>query len=196
MERFTGRLIRQCALIVVLFAFAVVAFSIGHAQETATPTGSNAAAREYQTVFRLGMVSFPQGAYSHSVVLLAVGLLLFRFSKREYFKIIALLACAIGLGLGLLISISVLPNYFELRNAYLRGQSTVVVGTVENFRPRLKIGPAEESFTVGGVTFSYNALDDTPCFNDRPPFDKMIHDGVNVRIFYNEGCIQQIDIQR
>jgi hypothetical protein len=39
-------------------------------------------------------------------------------------------------------------------------------------------------------------MEDTPCFNDRPPFRGLIYQGLNVRISYNEGCIQQIDVLR
>ena len=152
--------------------------------------------QDYQTVFRIGAVSFPWSAYRHASVYLAVGLLLLGFSKFGRSKTIAGVVIFIGVGFAILTSISVVPFFFRMRNDFASGRSTAIEGAIENFRPALKIGPATESFSVGVVTLTYDTFDDSPCFHNQKPFDGIIHDGLKVRIFYNNGCIQQIDVVR
>ena len=96
----------------------------------------------------------------------------------------------------LLISLVIfIPNFIKLRSAYVSGKSAIVEGAVENFRPAPTIGPARESFSVQGIIFSYNVLEDTPCFHDVPLHGGPIRGGLDVRIHYNEGCIQRVDIR-
>jgi hypothetical protein len=56
------------------------------------------------------------------------------------------------------------------------------------------LGPAIESFSVSGTPFSYNALDDTPCFHNAPVHRGPIREGLNVRLHYYEGCIQRVEV--
>ncbi len=86
------------------------------------------------------------------------------------------------------------PNFIELRHAYVSGKSATVDGVVENFRPAPKIGSAEESFSVRGILFSYYAGDSTPCFHNAPFHGGPLREGMNIRIHYYEGCIQRIDL--
>jgi hypothetical protein len=74
------------------------------------------------------------------------------------------------------------------------GKSVVVEGIIQNFRPAPALGPATESFSVNGIVFSYDALEDTPCFHDAPIHRGPIQEGLKVRIPYNDSCIQRIDI--
>ena len=152
--------------------------------------------QDYHTVFRIGWVSFPVSGYSHASVLLAVGLLVLRFFKAQRAQLIAGLAISLGIVLALLLSISVVPFFFRMRNDFASGKTTAIEGAIENFRPALKIGPGTESFSVADVTLTYYTFDDSPCFHNQKPFNGIIHDGLKVRIFYNNGCIQQIDLIR
>lgn len=154
------------------------------------------APQDYHTVFRMGLVSFPWSAFGHSSVLIALGLLVIRFTKTERPKFVGGLATFIGLGLAVLTSVGVVPHYMRLRNTYATGHTTVVEGPVEDFHPMAGRASATESFSVGNVTLSYDAMENTPCFNNRPPFKGLIYEGLNVRVFYNEGCIQRIDVRR
>lgn len=129
-------------------------------------------------------------------MLIAVGLLVLRFTRTDKWQLFGGIAACAGLAIGGIVAMSVVPYFFRLRSAYVHGQSTVIEGTVHNFRPAPKFGRPTEGFAVGDVTLSYDAMEDTPCFNNRPPFRGLVHDGMNVRIFYNNGCIQQIDIQK
>lgn len=122
--------------------------------------------------------------------------MLLRFSKAQRAQLIAGLAIILGICMALLLSISVVPFFFRMRNDFASGKTTAIEGPIENFRPALKIGPATESFSVGDVTLTYDTFDDSPCFHNQKPFDGIIHDGLKVRIFYNNGCIQQIDLIR
>jgi hypothetical protein len=127
-----------------------------------------AAGRSHYVSHRLGFISV--------VGMLGVGLLLLRFSKAQRAQLIAGLAILLGAFLALLVSISVIPFVFIMRNDFASGKTTAIEGAIENFRPALKIGPATESFSVGDVTLTYNTLDDSPCFHNRKPFDGIIHD--------------------
>ena len=67
-----------------------------------------------------------------------------------------------------LLAATLVPSFLEVWHAYKSGGSSVVEGVVEDFRPAPVLGSAEESFSVQGVNFSYNALDLTSCFHDTP----------------------------
>ena len=98
-------------------------------------------------MFRIGAVSFPWSVYSHASVLLAVGLLLLRFSKAQRAQLIAGLAILLGVVLALLLSISVVPFYFRMRNDFASGKTTAIEGAIENFRP------SAQSWSGNGVVF-------------------------------------------
>jgi hypothetical protein len=69
--------------------------------------------------------------------LLAVGLLLLRFSKAQRAQLIAGLAIILGICVALLLSISVVPFFFRMRNDFASGKTTAIEGPIENFRPAL-----------------------------------------------------------
>ena len=150
----------------------------------------------YQTVFEIGLPSFPWARVLHPLIFVAIGLLLVWFLKsRQIYLVMGVFMASLA-SLFLLISLGTfIPNFMKLRSAYVSAKSSIVEGVVENFRPAPTIGPARESFSVRGVLFSYNALDDTPCFHNAPLHRGPIRDGLNVRIHYNEECIQRVDIQ-
>jgi hypothetical protein len=93
-------------------------------------------------------------------------------------------------------AISLIPKFIEIRHSYKSGNSSIVEGVVENFHAAPELGAAEESFSVRGVNFSYNALDATSCFRNAPFHKGPIRSGIAVRIFYHDGCIQRIDIRK
>ena len=85
-----------------------------------------------------------------------------------------------------IISLAVsITQFVRLRSAYVSGRSSVVEGVVEDFQSAPALGPAWESFSVRGIIFSYNALDDTPCFHNAPIHGGPIQGGLDVRIHYN-----------
>lgn len=89
-----------------------------------------------------------------------------------------------------------IPDFVKLRSAYVSGKSMVIEGVVQSFHPAPVIGSTLESFSVNGVSFSYYAGDDAPCFHNNPLHKGPIQEGLNVRIHYNEGCIQRVDLIR
>jgi hypothetical protein len=89
-----------------------------------------------------------------------------------------------------------IPKFFELRSAYVSGKSEIVEGAIQKFNPAPALGPSIESFSVGDASFLYNALDSTPCFHNAPIGKGPICEGLNVRIHYNEGCIQRVEFLR
>jgi hypothetical protein len=151
----------------------------------------------YQTAFEIGLGSFPWIKILHPLAFVALGLLLVRFgSKRQIYRAMGIIVASMASIFFLLGLTTLVPNFLHLRGAYISGKSSIVEGVVENFRPAPALGPATESFSVHGVLFSYNALDDTPCFHDAPVHRVPIRNGLGVRVYYHEGCIQRVDIQR
>lgn len=149
----------------------------------------------YQTIFELGFRSFPWSRVIHPLVFLILGLLLIQLLKiKKIFLIVGAFVASMA-SLFLLISlVVVVPNFVRLRRAYVSGKSAIVEGVVENFRPAPTIGPTRESFSVHGILFSYNVLDDTPCFHNAPLHGGPIRDGLDVRIHSYEGCIQRVEV--
>ena len=152
---------------------------------------------DYQTVFEIGLRSFPWGQLLHPVLFIVLGLSLFRFSGgKEILKVFGLCAAAFGT-LGFLVLAAVLvPDFVEHRRPYLGGESSLAQGTVQDFNPMPTLGPAIESFSVQGIQFSYNVLDSTPCFHNAPAHKGPVRTGLDVRVYYKPGCIQRVDIQR
>lgn len=151
-------------------------------------------ANNYHTIFELGFRSFPWVKLAHPLIFLALGLVFIRLSKRKtYYLAVGLFVVSIA-SIVLFMSLVVfIPKFVTLRSAYVSGKGAVVEGIVQNFRPAPMIGPASESFSVNGISFSYNALDNTPCFHDAPLHKGPIREGLRVRIRYDDGCIQRID---
>ncbi len=151
----------------------------------------------YETVFEIGLRSFPWANALHPAIFVVIGLLLFRFAKdKTAYQALGLILAIFG-ALFVLIAVMVfVPKYVSLRRAYVGGDSTIVQGVVENFHPAPTLGAARESFSVSGTAFDYNALDSTPCFHDAPFRKGPIRPGLEVRIFYRDGCIQRVDVGR
>ncbi len=148
----------------------------------------------YQTIFELGFRTFPWAGVGHTLIVLPIGLILTRFPKSRRFALVGILMVSAASFFFLISLLAFVPNFLKLRREYLSGKSALVEGIVENFHPAPAIGPLEESFSVRGILFSYYAGDNTPCFHNAPFRKGPIRDGMFVRIHYNEGCIQRIDI--
>jgi hypothetical protein len=150
---------------------------------------------EYQTVFELGLRSFTWSDFRDPLFAALVGFGLFRFSKSETWRVVGGIAFALGVSFLAIFCLIDIPNFLALRSAYRSGRSSVIEGSVENFQPMPYIGPATESFSVGQVDFSYNVLSSTPCFTDKPPHKGLIRTGEFVRISYDGGCIQRLEVR-
>jgi hypothetical protein len=148
----------------------------------------------YQTVFEIGLRSFPWGSLLRPVPFIFAGLILFRFgrSKRVY-QVTGIIVAAMAILFFFLAALVLLPEFIETRHAYRSGDSSVVQGIVENYHSAPALGPARESFSVSGVNFSYNALDATPCFHNAPFRHGPVSAGLSVRITYNNQCIQRLE---
>ena len=101
-----------------------------------------------------------------------IGVLLFRFGKsKQIYQVAGIIVAALAALFLILAGVSLVPKFIELRHAYKNGNSSTVEGVVENFHPAPVLGVANESFSVDGVDFSYNALNLTTCFHN-PLFAK------------------------
>jgi hypothetical protein len=144
------------------------------------------AAPEYQTVFEIGLRSFPWSAFLNPSLCTLLGVALYRFSKRQFFKASGSVAILVGALFFLIAFISLIPKSIQLRSAYVKRQTTMVEGPVEDFHPMPTLGPSKESFSVGTVPFSYYVGEFTPCFTNTPEHRGPIRAGLTVRIFYND----------
>jgi len=152
-------------------------------------------ADNYQTIFELGFRSFPWPRVVQPFIFLIIGLLFVRLFQGEKFYFIVGILVASTASIFLLISlVIVIPDFVKLRSAYMSGKGAVVTGVVQKFQPAPAIGPARESFSINEALFSYNVLDDTPCFHNSPLHSGPIHEGLNVRIHFFEGCIQRVEV--
>jgi tellurite resistance protein TehA-like permease len=152
---------------------------------------------QYITLFEIGLKSFPWNGLLHPVPFILVGMLLFRFGKsKQIYQATGIIVAALATIIFLLAAVSLAPSFIELRRGFRSGNSSIVEGVVENFHPAPPLGAAEESFSVNGVNFSYNALDLTPCFHNAPFRKGPIRSGLAIRIYYNDGCIQRLDARQ
>jgi hypothetical protein len=151
----------------------------------------------YQTVFQIGLGSFPWSFMLPFVLMIGIGYALIRFNAGKQIRLaVGYLVIIFSSLLLLVLSVSMIPEFIEIRHTYRNGGSSVIEGTVEDFRAMPALGPANESFSVKGTTFSYNVLDPTPCFRNSPPRLGPIHSGLDVRIYYKDRCIQRVDVRR
>ncbi|MGB7264831.1 MAG: hypothetical protein WBC92_04920, partial [Terracidiphilus sp.] len=112
----------------------------------------------YQTIFEVGFRSFPWASVCQPLVLLPIGLFLMWFRKGKRLALVGMLIVSAALFFFLISILVYLPGFIKSRDAYVSGKSAVVEGVVEDFSPAPMIGPATESFSVRGISFSYNAI--------------------------------------
>jgi hypothetical protein len=172
----------------VIYLSAIIRFAPQHKDMPQT---------NYQTVFHIGLNSFPWFFMLPFVLLIAIGYALIRFSDGKQIRFavgyLMIIWCSL---LIVLANLNLIPKFVEARHAYLNGDSSVIEGTVESFHPMPTLGVADESFSVNGKAFLYNVLDPTPCFHNSPPHGGPIHSGLSVRIYYKDQCIQRVDVHR
>jgi hypothetical protein len=148
----------------------------------------------YYTAFELGYRTFPWIEIVSPIVFFAIGLFLIKIIKTPAFRVVMgavmFLQGLIYFGVKLP---DIIPRCLRLRRAYISSHSLTVTGVVQSFTPAPRLGPQLETFRVGGVKFSYNILDDTPCLHTSHLHERQIENGSFVRIYYYDGCIQRVD---
>ena len=82
--------------------------------------------------------------------------------------------------------------YDRARQAYARGEFSVVEGPVADFRTFPN--QHRETFTVRGVRFSYSERIVVPCFRDTASHGGPIHEGLLVRVSYSDNCIYKLEV--
>lgn len=151
----------------------------------------------YQTIFQIGPSSFPWTQLLHPIPFIVIALVLLLFpSGKQILKIFGALIAFLSTLFLIIMVVVLVPNFLKQRRAYVNGGSSVVEGTIQDFHAMPALGPANESFTVQGVPFSYNVLDATPCFHNAPPHKGPVRPGMDVRIYYRDGCIQRVDVRQ
>jgi tellurite resistance protein TehA-like permease len=151
----------------------------------------------YQTVFEIGLRSFPWAGLLHPAPFILIGLLLVRFSRgRQLYQIAGAVGAILATFFFLLLATSFVPDFLKFRHAYKSGESLIVEGVVENFKPAPTMGALKESFSVHGIAFSYYLYSNSPCFHNAPAYRGPVRPGMIVRIFYSDRCIQRVDIRK
>ena len=149
---------------------------------------------QYRTVFEIGFKSFPWGGLLHPVPFIILGLLLLYFGKnKDRYQVFGGILTGFATLFFLIATVTYVPQFVESRRAYRSGDSLVVEGIVENFHPPPRFGGQKESFSVNGIVLSYYVGDGTPCFHNDPALKGPIRSGLDVRIYYKDGCIQRVD---
>ena len=151
----------------------------------------------FQTVFEIGLKTFPWVGLVMPVVFIVMGMCLIRFSGGNQIRQIvggfAVLFCGLVV---VLLGVRLIPDFVEERHAYVTGKYSVVDGPVEDFHPMPFQGHQNERFRVGAKSFSYSSFDLTSCFHSAASHGGPIRPGLNVRIFFTEGCILRLDVRR
>ena len=149
----------------------------------------------YQTVFEIGIHSFPWATVVQPIMFILLGLLIIGLAKQKtYYVTVGVFISALASLFAVISLVKFVPDFVEVRNLYKSGKGQMVEGTVQDFQPAPMLGPARESFSVRGVPFSYNAADASACFHNTPLHKGPLREGADVRIYYYKGCIQRVDV--
>jgi len=153
---------------------------------------------EYHTAFTVLQKSVPWQEYLIVPVIVVIGTAIAIVAvvrrKAHLFVILAIYAIFLLMALYLFSGPGVRDMYARARNAYTRGEYSVVEGTVTNFHPMPYSGHELETFSVNGIRFSYSDYVLIPCFNNTASHGGPIRDGLHVRLAYSGDCILKLEI--
>lgn len=153
---------------------------------------------EYQSVFTVLQKSAPPWLQvivpAVIVTLTAIALAVFlRFKTR---RVLVGVLFVVGIFMTLTLSPAGISDmYARTREAYARGDYSVVEGKVTDFHPMPYSGHQNETFSVNGVQFSYSDYGISPCFNNTASHGGPIRLGQNVRVAYSGDCILKLEIK-
>lgn len=151
----------------------------------------------YHTVFKIGIQSIPWGAIWVPLIMIVIGLVLIRLGRvKQIRQVVGGATIIFSLLIIFLLGTSIVSEFLRERHAYAAGQFSVVEGPIQDFHPMPPLGRAKESFVVNGVNFAYDVGDSTPCFHDSAAFHKIVQAGLEIRIFYTNGCILRLDVRQ
>jgi hypothetical protein len=153
----------------------------------------------YRTVFEVSVSTLPWWIPLLGLVVAAIGIFFF-FNGRRTPRSAGRMAFGVyAIVFGALITVVTLfvirRDYCGIRGAYASHRYSVVEGRVEDFVPMPPGGHRDESFSVGGMRFSYSGYTVTPCFHQTAVQGGPIRDGINIRVFYIGGCIVRLDVR-
>jgi hypothetical protein len=122
-----------------------------------------------------------------------------RPSKQDFVKRMRAITIALA-GLALVCASVVFAgtfgDYLNCSHALASGKASYVEGTVDNFVPMPHNGHGDESFTVGGVIFSYSDFLVQAGFNTTTFKNGPIRQGLPVRIWYVGNEIVKLEIKK
>jgi len=151
----------------------------------------------FQTVFEIGLKSFPWVGFVMPVVFIVIGIGLIRLSGGSQIRQVvggfAVIFCGLVVAL---LGVRLIPDFVEERHAYVTGNYSVVEGPVEDFHPMPFRGHQDERFRVRAKSFSYSSFDLTSCFHSAASHGGPIRPGLDVRIYFTDGCILRLEIRR
>ena len=149
----------------------------------------------YQTVFRIGLHSFPWIALLVPVVLLVAGAAVWRFAGgRGWLQAAGAVLASGAAGLLLIACATVLQQSVRQWWAYARGRASIAEGRVTDLHIDAERHSNEESMTIAGKEFAYAANRFSPCFQNAPAGHGPLHAGMNARVFFWGDCIVRVDL--
>ncbi len=159
---------------------------------------------DYVTVFDLAEAGYRQWPFAaFGLLFVGVGILLVRHRRqlptsgptwfRSTFPFLFLGFAVLWTTIGF---VGTYGQYHVLRRALREGRVAIVEGPVENFVPMPYAGHAMESFTVGGVRFSYSDYVVTAGFNNTSSHGGPIHAGRFVRIAHVGDDIVRVEVRQ
>jgi hypothetical protein len=80
------------------------------------------------------------------------------------------------------------------KDAFVRGQYSVVEGAISDFHTMPYSGHQMETFVVKDVQFSYSDYVIVPCFNNSASHGGPIRQGLRVRVAYSGDCILRLEV--
>jgi hypothetical protein len=147
-----------------------------------------------QTVFEIGIRSFPWATTAYPLFFVVIGVILIRFVRKGPAQVMGFLAVSAGILFFILKVTIAVPDFFTVRNEYASGKTTVTEGIVHDFHPAPASGLSIESFKIGETVFTYEAYSNSPCFHNAPIHAGPLREGQFARISFYRDCIQRVDI--
>jgi hypothetical protein len=143
----------------------------------------------YKVVFDIAQTGFKAWTFpAFGLIFVILGIfvipILQRMSRRSsgpFFQVFFVGFALLWTGSALF---TTLREYLHIRHALEGGSALVVTGAVVDFHPMPITGHAMETFSVGGVPFSYSDYVVTSGFNQTESHGGPIHAGEQIRIWY------------
>jgi hypothetical protein len=156
----------------------------------------------YYSMVKEGFPYWPQlvGCFTLAAVGCVAFVIVTSFSGRTIIGFLyrggAIIFALVWVWIGLYIYFDSYLYYRRILETTLNGAAQTMEGRVTNFRPAASLGARIEQFSIGAVTFSYSPNLLAPGFRLTRAEGNPIHDGDQLKVWYVNGTIVQIEMCR